>query len=170
MTTGILFDIKEFAVHDGPGIRTTFFLKGCPLRCSWCHNPEGQEQDIEILHTPLGDRPAGKIYTSEEIATMINSQADKLNHVGGGITFSGGEPLQQSAFLLDVLDHISPVHLVLDTCGYADEAVFVELASRVDLVYYDLKCMQPETHRKYTGKDNSRILWNYAVLAKMGIP
>jgi len=170
MSTGILFDIKEFAVHDGPGIRTTFFLKGCPLRCTWCHNPEGQKQEIETLHTPMGDRAAGKIYTSEELAVYINSQADRLNSVGGGITFSGGEPLMQADFVLDILGQLSPIHIVLDTCGYADEETFVEVIKRVSLVYYDLKCMDPETHIKYTGKSNELILRNYSVMAEMSIP
>jgi pyruvate formate lyase activating enzyme len=80
MVSGIVFDIKAFAVHDGPGIRTTVFLKGCPLRCSWCHNPEGLFPEPQIIRRPAGEQVAGREYTSEELATILNGQADILPH------------------------------------------------------------------------------------------
>ena len=87
MVSGIVFDIKEFAVHDGPGIRTTVFLKGCPLRCSWCHNPEGISPEPQVIRGPAGERVAGREYTSEELAAILNGQADILRANEGGSLF-----------------------------------------------------------------------------------
>src|SRR5512137_2095104 len=98
MTNGIVFDIREFAVHDGPGIRTTVFLKGCPLACQWCHNPEGQSRQPQAMLSPGGRRTTGKEYTAEELAAILNRQAAILRDNEGGVTFSGGEPLMQAAF------------------------------------------------------------------------
>jgi pyruvate formate lyase activating enzyme len=110
----MVFDIKEFAVHDGPGIRTTVFLKGCPLRCRWCHNPEGQSPLPEIMLSPMGKRRIGKEYTSAELAEILNRQADILRSAEGGVTFSGGEPLMQSEFVLEVISRIERLHVILD--------------------------------------------------------
>src|SRR5512138_3457869 len=95
--TGVVFDIRELTVHDGPGIRTTVFLKGCPLRCAWCHNPEGLSPAPQILRSAAGERLAGRSYTSAELARLLNRQAPLLRD-HGGVTFSGGEPLMQAAF------------------------------------------------------------------------
>src|SRR4030043_655235 len=89
MTSGTVFDIKEFAIHDGPGIRTTVFLKGCPMSCMWCHNPEGQSQRPQVIQSPAGERIAGKEYTAQELAQLLNPQVDILRANEGGITFSG---------------------------------------------------------------------------------
>jgi len=139
MVSGIVFDIKEFAVHDGPGIRTTVFLKGCPLRCSWCHNPEGISPEPQVIRGPPGERVAGREYTSEELAAILNGQADILRANEGGITFSGGEPLLQARYVAEVIDALDGVHVLLDTSGYGSEQDFRLLARRSDLVYYDLK-------------------------------
>ena len=98
MQSGMIFDIREFTVHDGPGIRTTVFLKGCPLRCSWCQNPEGMSPLSEIMESPSGKRIVGKLYTSEQLSSILNRQASILSDNGGGVTFSGGEPLAQAIF------------------------------------------------------------------------
>jgi pyruvate formate lyase activating enzyme len=89
MQSGTIFDIREFTVHDGPGIRTTVFLKGCPLRCSWCQNPEGMSPIPEIMENPSGKRIVGKLYTSEQLSSILNRQASILSDNGGGVTFSG---------------------------------------------------------------------------------
>ncbi|HEX2999995.1 MAG TPA: 4Fe-4S cluster-binding domain-containing protein, partial [Armatimonadota bacterium] len=102
MRKGIVFDINEFAVHDGPGLRTTVFLKGCPLRCCWCHNPEGISPAPQLLRGAGGERVAGKEYTSTELARLLNRQAEILRAGEGGVTFSGGEPLRQAEFLAEV--------------------------------------------------------------------
>jgi len=170
MCTGITFDIKEFAIQDGPGIRTTVFLKGCPLRCPWCHNPEGLSPEPEMLHGAAGDRMVGKRWGAEELAAHLNRQVPILARNGGGITFSGGEPLLQADFLLAVRARLAPVHVLLDTSGYAPADVFRRVLAAVDHVYFDLKLMDPEAHRRVIGLDNAPILANLALLAASGTP
>src|ERR1035437_7500003 len=138
MLTGVVFDIKEFAVHDGPGIRVTVFLKGCPLRCSWCHNPEGLSPHPQVRRSAAGERLAGEAFTSAELAARLNSQAELLRGEGG-VTFSGGEPLAQAAFAAEVIDQLDDLHVVLDTCGYAEEPDFCAVGSRANLIYLDVK-------------------------------
>jgi len=170
LVSGIVFDIKEFAVHDGPGIRTTVFLKGCPLACSWCHNPEGISPKPQVLRGPAGERIAGQEYTAEELAAILNGQAEILRMNGGGVTFSGGEPLFQAQFVADVIDRLCGIHVLLDTAGYASEKDFASLAKRSDLVYYDLKLIDSQAHRRYTGVDNGPILRNLHMSSEMGVP
>ena len=124
MLSGIVFDIKEFTVHDGPGIRTTVFMKGCPLSCTWCHNPEGQSSVPQVLKSPIGDRLAGNGFTSQELAALLNRQAFVLQANEGGVTFSGGEPLRQADFLGEVIDQLKGLHILLDTSGYGEESKF----------------------------------------------
>ena len=169
MLTGVVFDIKEFAVHDGPGIRVTVFLKGCPLRCSWCHNPEGMSPQPQILRSAAGERVSGQAFTSTELAARLNSQAELLRGEGG-VTFSGGEPLAQAAFVAEVIDQLDDLHVVLDTSGYAEEPDFFAVASRADLVYFDVKLVDPEQHRRHTGASNERIHRNLRVLSGLGVP
>ncbi len=170
MHTGIVFDIKEFAVHDGPGIRTTVFLKGCPLRCSWCHNPEGQALRPQAMRSPAGERVVGTVYTPQALALRLNKQADILRANEGGITFCGGEPLMQPSFLLDLIDLLDGLHLLLDTSGFASEPIFRRVASRCHLIHFDLKIMDAETHRRYTGQDNAPILRNLRAMSELGVP
>jgi pyruvate formate lyase activating enzyme len=170
MQTGIVFDIREFAIHDGPGLRTSVFLKGCPLRCAWCHNPEGMSPDPQPFSTPSGTRTCGQPYTSAELASLLNRQADLLRAGEGGVTFSGGEPLSQAAFVAEVIDQLHEIHVVLDTSGFGDETSFQRLAGRVDLVYFDLKLMDSTMHRQYTGQDNRPVLRNLDHLAATATP
>jgi pyruvate formate lyase activating enzyme len=170
MLTGIVFDIREFAVHDGPGIRTTVFMKGCPLRCSWCHNPEGISPEPQTLVGAAGSRLAGRRYSSGELAALLNAQAAILRANEGGATFSGGEPLLQAAFTAEVIDQLDRTHVLLDTSGYGDEDDFRLLLKKVDLVFFDLKLMDSAEHRRHTGRDNSPILRNFETLAAGGIP
>lgn len=170
MRRGLIFDIKEFAIHDGPGIRTTVFLKGCPLACVWCHNPEGQSATPQILRNPGGERLVGESITSDDLAGRLNRQAKIFKQNGGGVTFSGGEPLTQSAFIAEVITLLDDIHVLLDTCGYGSSDDFRHLLKKVDLVYYDLKLMDPELHQKFTGRDNSLILDNLSVLSQSGVP
>lgn len=170
MVSGTVFDIKEFAVHDGPGIRTTVFLKGCPLRCSWCHNPEGISPEPQVIHGAAGERVAGREYTSEELAALLNGQAEILRANEGGVTFSGGEPLLQARFVAEVIDRLRDLHVLLDTSGYGSEEDFRLLARRSDLLYYDLKLIDNEAHRRYCGEDNGPILRNLGVLSELGVP
>jgi pyruvate formate lyase activating enzyme len=170
MTTGIVFDIKEFAVHDGPGIRTTVFLKGCPLACTWCHNPEGQSRLPLLMRSPAGTRVAGRAFTPPELAARVNDQAAILKLNEGGVTFSGGEPLQQAPFVAEVIDLLDDVHVLLDTSGYGSEDNLRLLLARVNLVFYDLKLIDRELHRRYTGCANDVILRNIRILSASGVP
>jgi pyruvate formate lyase activating enzyme len=170
MTTGIIFDIKEFAVHDGPGLRTTVFLKGCPLSCIWCHNPEGQSKLPQEMRSTAGTRLVGKEYTPQELAALLNRQARIFRASEGGITFSGGEPLMQADFIADVIDLLEDFHILLDTSGYGSERDFNLLLERVDLVYYDLKLIDRQAHKRYTGRYNDLILQNLQLLSASGIP
>lgn len=161
MKNGMIFSIEEFAIHDGPGIRTTIFLKGCPLRCTWCHNPEG------ISPKPQKMKKNGQIVTSgyeispEELANQILRNKDIYAMNRGGVTFTGGEPLLQSDFLMAVLDLIGPaVHTAIETSGYASTDIFKRVTQKVDLVMMDVKHTDPVVHKKYTGVENDIILAN----------
>ena len=170
MTSGIVFDIKEFTIHDGPGIRTTVFLKGCPMSCMWCHNPEGQSRQPQVIRGLAGDRIAGKEYTAIELASLLNQQIDILRANEGGLTFSGGEPLLQADFVAEVIDLLDDVHVLLDTSGYGQEQDFRQLANRSNLVFFDLKLIDGIAHQHYTGCDNDLILKNLHLLNEMGKP
>ncbi len=167
---GILFDIREFTLHDGPGIRTTVFVKGCPLRCSWCHNPEGQSRQPQLIRGATGERLAGKEYTPRELADILNKQATILSMNEGGVTFSGGEPLIQAEFVAAVIDLLDDLHVLLDTSGHASEDDFRRVARRSNLVFFDLKLMDRDLHLRYTGCDNHLILHNLHVLSTLGVP
>ena len=167
-TTGVVFDIRELTIHDGPGLRTTVFLKGCPLGCAWCHNPEGRSREPQVLHGPNGDRVAGGSWRADQLAALLNRQAPLL--IDGGVTFSGGEPLMQPEFLQAVLERLEGLHVAIETCGFAPADKFVQGIRRFDLVLFDLKLVDPEAHKRWTGADNRVILGNLQRLADLGIP
>jgi pyruvate formate lyase activating enzyme len=168
--SGTLFDIKELALHDGPGVRITVFLKGCPLRCTWCHNPEGQSPRPQSVCEAGGSRQVGWETTPDELARHLNQRAPILHMTQGGVTFSGGEPLTQAAFLVAVMDRLAGLHVVLDTCGYGEARDFRQLVERSDLVLYDLKLVDTDLHRRYTGVDNEPILRNFDMLDDLDTP
>lgn len=178
MSDVIIFDIKRFAVHDGPGIRTTLFLKGCPLRCWWCHNPESQsgEPFTVDVDRKLDGRtiPAKKRYGKEmnrgDLMDIILRDRHFFEESEGGVTFSGGEPMMQFDGLKDLLRECkrNGLHTTLDTSGFAGQALFEEILDDTDLFLYDLKNMDPELHRTYTGVDNGLILSNADFLLEHG--
>jgi pyruvate formate lyase activating enzyme len=170
MSRGIVFDIREFTLHDGPGIRTTVFVKGCPLRCSWCHNPEGLLAEPQVMRSPAGERTVGRVYEADELAAILKGQAGILAAGGGGVTFSGGEPLLQARFVAEVIDLLEDTHVVLDTAGFADAAAFVAVAGRCDLVLFDIKLIDPDAHLRWTGQSNEPILRNVAQLESLARP
>jgi pyruvate formate lyase activating enzyme len=170
MSVGTVFDIQEFSIHDGPGIRTVVFLKGCPLSCSWCHNPEGRLPQPQLMRTPLGEHICGKEFAPADLAMLLNKQAKILKANEGGVTFSGGEPLLQSRFVAEVIDRLDQVHVLLDTSGYACEGEFEQVATRSQMVYFDLKLIDLTAHRRYTGVTNEPILRNLRRLSAMGVP
>lgn len=161
MAKGIIFDIEELGIHDGPGIRKLVFFKGCPLRCTWCHNPEGLSFSKEWMVGQSGERKiCGEKYEAKELAEKLLKGKDILLNSGGGITITGGEPLAQSAFLFDLIKYLKPINIAIETSGYAPSKVFRRAVNEVDLVLMDLKHTNLEIHKKYTGVDNSLILDN----------
>jgi pyruvate formate lyase activating enzyme len=170
---GIVFDIMKYAIHDGPGIRTTVFLKGCPLVCWWCQNPESQQLAPEKIPGIDGrkysqlfydkeKRTIGHMSTVDQVMAEVEKDMIFYDYSGGGVTFSGGEPLMQPDFLLALLKASKKkgIHTALDTSGYAPWAVFKRILPYVDLFLYDLKLMCNELHEKYTGVSNKIILRN----------
>ena len=166
---GIVFDIKEFALNDGPGIRTTVFMKGCPLQCRWCHNPEGIDPVPQRMVSASGCRIAGREYDTETLAAILKRNADVFADTGGGVTFSGGEPLMQAEFIEEVIGSLEGIHVLLDTSGCALPETFVHVVSKVQHVYYDLKLIDPEQHLRWTGKSNTFILQNILTLDTMQV-
>lgn len=166
MQEGIIFSIEEFAIHDGPGIRTTIFLKGCPLRCVWCHNPEGIWPGPEYINKKGVESLCGYSVTSEELARQMLRNKDIFEMNGGGITLTGGEPLMQFKFVIEFLQKTEALHRVVETSGYAPEEVFREVVKHTDLVLFDVKHMDEAEHRKYTGAGNVPILANLRQLCR----
>lgn len=215
-TRGLIYNIQRYSVHDGPGIRTTVFFKGCPLRCRWCQNPESIRDFSEIgysrikcsanflcvnacpsnaIHSAKGgpgisiDREACKAcreYTcvdachnnalkligkSMSVEDVVNQVASDVlfyrNSKKGGVTLSGGEPLHQPLFALNLLKSCKEkgLHTVLDTSGYADWGIMKEILQFVDLVLYDIKCFSPKEHIKLTGFSNTKIIRNLKSIA-----
>ncbi len=170
--TGVIFDIKHFAVHDGPGIRTTVFFKGCPLSCWWCHNPESKNSNPEkIESTSMILSGTGKKCDKDIIGreVQVSDVMDELlkdvifyDESGGGVTFSGGESLMQPEFLASLLKECKKngIHTCIDTSGYASKQILDTVIDNVDLFLYDLKLMMNEEHEKYTGVGNEIIQQN----------
>lgn len=142
MEKAAIYHIETMGLVDGPGIRTVFFLQGCPLKCSYCHNPESQNM---YLKTPQ--------YTVAELINMTKRFKGYYNRTGGGVTFSGGEPLMQAPFLINALDGLKKegIHTALDTSGYGQMALQEEVLKRVDLVLLDIKATHEEAHNLLTG-------------------
>ncbi|MCI0514281.1 glycyl-radical enzyme activating protein [candidate division KSB1 bacterium] len=181
MPRGIIFDIKRFALHDGPGIRTTVFLKGCPLRCWWCHNPESQELTPEHAPTTAGRRhysvlnpqdPSviGKLVTVAEVMAEIKKDEPFYDESGGGVTFSGGEPCLQPEFLMALLiaSQQQGFHTALDTSGFAPWEHLAQISKYVDLFLFDLKIADDLAHQKYVGVPKPFIWDNLIRLLNQG--
>ncbi len=196
--TGTVFDIKEFSVHDGPGARTTVFVKGCPLSCKWCHNPEGLSPKPELMvktarcrHCGRCMKPcdhpecqsfgrclhacpdglisvAGKLWETGDLAAYLLKNADFMNACGGGVTISGGEPTMQAEFVAELLDKLSSVHRAVQTCGYTTGERFMSIVDRVELVMMDIKLADPAEHKRWCGVDNAPILENFRRLKASG--
>lgn len=165
MSKGIIFDIEEFGVHDGPGIRKIVFFKGCDLQCNWCHNPEGISFQKEFITTKDNRRTiCGVEYEAAELSELLLKGKEVLINSGGGITISGGEPLAQPEFLLELMDQLKPIHIVVETSGHAKREIFKEMIVRADIVFMDVKHTDPEVHSKHTAKENILILKNLKYL------
>lgn len=171
---GLIFSIKHYSIHDGPGIRVTFFMKGCPLDCWWCHNPEGKSclQTTVDRVDRVGDREfrspetVGKEFSPAEIVARAGKDRVFMQHSGGGVTFSGGEPLMQFDFLLETLMELKKAgfHTAVDTSGYTSPDKLKAIIPYTDLFLFDIKHIDPVIHRKYTGVSNELILSNFDML------
>jgi pyruvate formate lyase activating enzyme len=213
-TNGLVFDIKKYAVHDGPGIRTTVFFKGCPLRCLWCHNPESWQGRAELSFResrcvgcgqcaetcPRGaislveNRPVtdadkcllcgrcvdvcaagareiiGREMTVSQVMAEVERDVIFYDQSGGGVTFSGGEPLMQPDFLVALLNQCRAlnIHTAVDTSCYAEPEVAESAAEKADLFLCDIKHIDSETHERFTGVGNKLILDNIRRISKAG--
>lgn len=211
MKAGVISNIQKYSLQDGPGIRTTVFLKGCPLDCWWCHNPEGRSSRPEVLvvesrcarcgecvkHCPEADddfaaetnllppshcslcgaclqacptgarQMIGRRMSVEEVLEEIARDRIFYEESGGGVTFSGGEPLMQAEFVEALLKECRRmgIHTALDTCGFAPPDTALKIARLADLVLYDVKLVDEEAHEKYTGVSNRLILDNLRALS-----
>ena len=171
MTRGIIFSIEEFAINDGPGIRKTVFLKGCPLRCAWCHNPEGLSAEPQTMHGNDGDVTCGRYVTASDLSASLLKDKDFYAMNNGGVTFTGGEPTMQADFLIEVLGMLKGrMHTAIETSGFCGEEAFRKILSLTDYVLFDIKAVDPQVHKRYTGVDNVLILKNFAVLKNSGVP
>ena len=214
MTAGTIFDIKRFSIHDGPGIRTTVFLKGCPLRCKWCHNPESHRREAQVMLRPsrcilcgacvdacpegavrwngtgvLTDRELcvacgtcmetcageareliGREMAVSEVLAEITRDLPFFDESGGGVTFSGGEPLWQPDFLRELLRGCKEIelHTAVDTSGAVSWTALDSVRPFVDLFLYDLKLYDSARHREATGAGNKVILDNLRRLSQTG--
>jgi pyruvate formate lyase activating enzyme len=210
----MVFDIKRYAIHDGPGIRIVIFLKGCNLNCAWCHNPEGISMEPERMYTSgrcigcgtcveacphhalslssegiVTDQAlcgmcgicaevcptkaielSGRVWTVESVMKEIEKERVFFEQSGGGVTFSGGEPMLHADFLVRLLDECRErgIHTAVDTAGLVSTEILLKVAKRTDLFLYDLKLMDPERHRRWTGVPNGKILENLRVLSGTG--
>lgn len=214
MQTPLIFDIKRYAINDGPGIRIVIFLKGCNLNCAWCHNPESISAQQERMYAPAkcircgtcveactkkaitltpegivtdtelcklcgtcaevcptkAIEMSGKAATVAEVMAEIEKEQVFFDQSGGGVTFSGGEPMLHHEFLIQLLDECGrrKIHRAVDTAGLVNTGILLEVAKRTDLFLYDLKMMDSEKHRKWIGVPNEKILENLKVLAETG--
>lgn len=205
--SNLIFDIKRYAINDGPGIRTTIFMKGCPLRCVWCHNPESQRAQrqrlfkeqkcigclscVEACPNGLDPRqlkdcincgkcveecPAialemcGKEWDMDELMAVIEKERGVMNGSGGGVTICGGEPLMHPDYLLSILKELGNrgFHRCVDTTLFAPEKVVREVIANSELLLVDLKHMDAEKHKFYTGVSNDIILDNIRLAAELG--
>lgn len=184
----LIFDIKEFGLHDGSGLRTTVFFKGCPLKCVWCHNPEGQSFlrgktknpnkcvscglcQRECNHPECNGlgactkicpndnvKAVGEYYTPQELSQKLLK--NKVFLEGGGVTFSGGEPLCQGDFILETIKYLGNIKTAVETCGYVETKDFLRVTDKIDDIFMDIKLIDEDDHIKYTKKSNRLILEN----------
>ncbi len=160
--TPYVYKIQRYALHDGPGIRTTLFFQGCPLSCWWCHNPESQAMGPDFL-------PGNKL-----VAALVREiEKDRIfyDESNGGVTFSGGEPLSRPELLIPLVAACREkgIHTCLDTSGFAPFELLKAVATKADQVLYDIKILDDRDHRKFTGKSVGPILDNLKKLSALRV-
>lgn len=209
----MIFNIQKCSIHDGGGLRTLVFFKGCPLRCKWCANPESQRYDRGIMESPVrcvgcglcrsvcpkgairedgtidrtlcdncmkctevcyaeSKKITGKDYTLDELYKEIEKDRPFYKLYGGGVTFSGGEPLTQGEYLRDIAKrcHEGGIHVMVESCGYAVYDIFKDALPYIDSMFMDVKCIDSAKHKEITGAGNELILENIRKISEFGIP
>ena len=187
MSTPLVTNIQRYSIHDGDGIRTTVFFKGCPLNCAWCHNPESQSTENETLFyrdkctecgrckrglpCPNGARrECGRMISAEDVMKKVREDKLFYKNSGGGLTLSGGEPLAQAGFAVELLKlaKADGIHTAIETCGFASRENMLRLAEHTDLFLFDYKLSDREKHKAFTGAYNDQILENLRLLDSLG--
>lgn len=191
--TGLISGIKRMEIHDGDGLRTTVFFKGCPLKCIWCHNPESISFNKQIAffknkcigcnfcQGKLDEKSAevcptnakvlfGQEYTLDELLNEVLKDRDFFKNGNGGVTFSGGECLAQSEFAISLAKRFfeEGISVYIDTCGFVKRETFEKIIPYTDKFLYDIKAISPDVHKRCTGVDNALILENLKFLCEKG--
>lgn len=170
-TKGRIFDIQRYSIHDGRGIRTIVFLKGCVLRCKWCCNPESQSYAMETMMVKGESKQIGEDVTVEEVMETVEKDRQYYWRSGGGLTLSGGESLCQPEFARDLLRAAKEagISTAMESMACADYSVIEELLPYLDQYLMDIKHMNPEKHRQFTGKSNAEMIKNAKRVAESGL-
>ena len=171
--TGVVFNIQRFSLHDGPGIRTVVFLKGCPLLCPWCANPESINPGVEeFLDPDTGEvTPAGRTRTIEELLETCEADRVFFEESGGGVTLSGGEAMMQHAFAIEMLRRLQEVgiHTAMESTGHVAAPVFERALEHLDYLLMDVKHHDRQEHKRWTGGYNDLPLHNLSRAISRGI-
>jgi pyruvate formate lyase activating enzyme len=168
--SGQFMKLQDFSVNDGDGIRTVVFLAGCTLRCMWCSNPESWTNQNKIAHSE--NTCMIKTYTSDEVMKMIDKQKIFYRYSGGGVTFSGGEATLQMDMLRDLVYRLydQAVNLAIETSGYFEFDEVKDILGKMDLIFVDIKLMDSDKHKAYTGIGNEKILGNISRMKELKVP
>ncbi len=166
--SGRIFDVQKFSVHDGPGVRTIVFLKGCFLRCKWCCNPESQSYDIQTMMQNGKAKTIGRDVTVEEVINIVKQDMPYYRRSGGGMTLSGGEMLCQSDFAYALLRTAkeNAINTAVETTGFAPYEKIEKLLPYIDTVLMDIKHINSAKHQAFTSQPNERILENAVKIAQ----
>lgn len=169
--TGVVFNIQRFSLHDGPGIRTLVFLKGCALRCKWCSNPEAQSGEIHTAMLDGKQTQIGNTMSVRDVMQIVPKDEIYYRRSGGGLTLSGGEPLLQSRFAAALLHacKLRGYHTAIETAGFVKYKAFERVLPYLDLIMMDIKHMDAAKHAAFTGQTNDTILENIQQLAKQNV-
>ena len=170
-TTGRIFDVQRYSIHDGPGIRTIVFLKGCVLRCRWCCNPESQEYDIQTMMVQGKPKVIGRDVTVAEVMKTVEKDRQYYWRTGGGLTLSGGESLCQPEFATALLQAAqeSGISTAMESMGCAKWETIEKLLPYLDQYLLDIKHMNPRKHKEFTGRSNELMIENAMKIAKSGM-
>ena len=168
---GRIFNIQRFSIHDGPGIRTIVFFKGCFMRCAWCCNPESQNREIETLVEGAKEKTVGRDVTVDEIMPELLSDMPYYRRSGGGITLSGGEVLCQADFARELLRECKEngLHTAVESAASSSFSEIEKILPYLDLYLMDIKHTDSQKHKEYTGVSNERILENARKIAESGV-